>query len=337
MAELYRHFDEHGALLYIGISARTVRRLAGHKKASAWFSSIAYVEVERFSTRAAARQAEIEAITRERPRHNLAHSSPHPEPNARVSRARTMKDYPLLRIEEAAQYLDLELDVLRFAVKVNIGPAGFSPGKMKRLNFQSWRTNARLLEEWEGSGGIISARVLYRRERIAKRQKEAERRERAERGLAQLRQRQLRQEQEAAAAAAAAADRRNSPKIKTVTPPQQAPSIATPKMRTRNGRSTKLNPAKVKEIRRQMQAGATKEDVARAFSVSPTTIDHITTGGGWRVDTQKVVNGRLVDLTPEELRAARSELYPDDDASTVAALVAATVVAEDNLNQVEDA
>ena len=74
MAELYRHFDEQGALLYVGISISTVRRLAQHKTKAAWFSSIAHIQVKRFPTRAAARQAEIKAIIRERPKYNLAHS-----------------------------------------------------------------------------------------------------------------------------------------------------------------------------------------------------------------------------------------------------------------------
>jgi hypothetical protein len=74
VAELYRHFDEQGALLYAGISTSTVRRLAQHKTKAAWFSSIAHIEVKRFPTRAAAQRAEIKAIKRERPRYNLTHS-----------------------------------------------------------------------------------------------------------------------------------------------------------------------------------------------------------------------------------------------------------------------
>jgi hypothetical protein len=87
---------------------------------------------------------------------------------------------------------------------------------------------------------------------------------------------------------------------------------ATSTTQVRNSRAAKLNPTKVKEIRRQMRAGATKEHVARAFSVSPTTISLIAAGGSWRVDTQKIVNGRLIDLTPEELRIATSELFPEE-------------------------
>jgi predicted GIY-YIG superfamily endonuclease len=79
VAELYRHFDKLGTLLYVGISASTVRRLAQHKTKAGWFTAIARVEVEHFANRAAARQAEIKAIKRERPKYNLTHSvAPYP-------------------------------------------------------------------------------------------------------------------------------------------------------------------------------------------------------------------------------------------------------------------
>ncbi len=79
---------------------------------------------------------------------------------------------------------------------------------------------------------------------------------------------------------------------------------ATSTTQVRNSRAVKLNPAKVKEIRRLMLEGASKEDVARTFNVSTTTVLYIVTNRTWRADTQKVINGRLIGLTREELRAA---------------------------------
>jgi hypothetical protein len=61
-----------------------------------------------------------------------------------------------------------------------------------------------------------------------------------------------------------------------------------------------------------MRAGADRADVARAFGVSPATVYGVAAEKTWRVDTQKIVNGRLVKLTPEELRIARSELFPEE-------------------------
>lgn len=72
MCELYRHFDSKGRLLYVGISLSTAHRLAGHRKASPWFNSIAWIEVERFATREEALNAELQAIRTEWPIWNKA-------------------------------------------------------------------------------------------------------------------------------------------------------------------------------------------------------------------------------------------------------------------------
>jgi excinuclease UvrABC nuclease subunit len=69
--ELYRHFDKDGRLLYVGIAVSTLARLAGHRSGSHWFGQITRIEIERFPSQCAARQAELEAIEREKPLHNL--------------------------------------------------------------------------------------------------------------------------------------------------------------------------------------------------------------------------------------------------------------------------
>lgn len=72
---LYRHFDQLGRLLYVGISLDAVRRLGQHKQHAAWYSRITTICVEWYPTRAAAEAAEREGIRRERPKHNVAHVS----------------------------------------------------------------------------------------------------------------------------------------------------------------------------------------------------------------------------------------------------------------------
>lgn len=72
---LYRHFSRDGALLYVGISLRPLRRLGEHGD-SKWFDEIAKVEMERFPTRLHALTAEREAIISERPIHNVIHNRP---------------------------------------------------------------------------------------------------------------------------------------------------------------------------------------------------------------------------------------------------------------------
>lgn len=71
MAELYRHFDGEGRLLYVGVSLSTLARLCQHRR-SGWFKEIVTVRIERYETRRAATQAEREAIKRENPVWNVA-------------------------------------------------------------------------------------------------------------------------------------------------------------------------------------------------------------------------------------------------------------------------
>jgi hypothetical protein len=69
--DLYRHFDENGNLLYVGISLSAVARLVQHRGRSGWFPRIARVEIERHSSRHEALEAERNAITQERPMFNV--------------------------------------------------------------------------------------------------------------------------------------------------------------------------------------------------------------------------------------------------------------------------
>jgi len=75
-ATLYRHFDAEGRLLYVGISARALQRLATHGAVSHWFHLIVRVTLEHFPSRADALLAEAAAIKAEGPLHNIAGVTP---------------------------------------------------------------------------------------------------------------------------------------------------------------------------------------------------------------------------------------------------------------------
>ena len=68
--QLYRHFDDKGALLYVGVSASAPARTADHMAASPWASQIARIEVENLPDRDAVMRAEMTAIINEAPLHN---------------------------------------------------------------------------------------------------------------------------------------------------------------------------------------------------------------------------------------------------------------------------
>jgi predicted DNA-binding transcriptional regulator AlpA len=72
--ELYRHFDQAGRLLYVGVSLRSTVRLMAHMNRAQWADLIAIITIERFPTREAAMRAERAAIQAEKPAHNIAHA-----------------------------------------------------------------------------------------------------------------------------------------------------------------------------------------------------------------------------------------------------------------------
>lgn len=69
---LYRHFDKHGALLYVGISGSVLQRTTQHLKGSRWADLIHRIDVEHYDTREEALNAEAKAIQKERPAFNEA-------------------------------------------------------------------------------------------------------------------------------------------------------------------------------------------------------------------------------------------------------------------------
>ena len=72
---LYRYFDADDQLLYIGITNNQARRFSQHKDKD-WFRYIHRATFEHFSNRKDAELAEMMAIKKELPLHNISH---HPE------------------------------------------------------------------------------------------------------------------------------------------------------------------------------------------------------------------------------------------------------------------
>ena len=69
--KLYRHFDEHGNLLYVGISNCAIKRFGEHRKSSPWIDLVTTITIQEYDTRAAALEAERIAIEQECPEFNI--------------------------------------------------------------------------------------------------------------------------------------------------------------------------------------------------------------------------------------------------------------------------
>ena len=72
--QLYRHFNDQGELLYVGMSLSTVARLMEHRCNSHWFYDIVNIKIEYFPDMESVLKAETLAIKMEKPLHNIMHN-----------------------------------------------------------------------------------------------------------------------------------------------------------------------------------------------------------------------------------------------------------------------
>ena len=103
MQNLYRHFDDSGTLLYVGVSLNSINRLSQHKNGSHWFEDIARVEIEKCDSRQNALEAETNAILNENPLHNVRKRKP--LPRRQTPAAAWPITQPVYTINEAADAL----------------------------------------------------------------------------------------------------------------------------------------------------------------------------------------------------------------------------------------
>lgn len=68
---VYRFFNAAGELLYVGVASNLASRKSSHRSASKWFGEVATTTEQWFDNRSEALAAEVAAIKKERPRHNV--------------------------------------------------------------------------------------------------------------------------------------------------------------------------------------------------------------------------------------------------------------------------
>lgn len=73
--DLYRYYDHHGRLIYVGISKSAVMRAMQHERTAHWWDAWVSMTRQRFPDRHAALAAERDAIRTERPLFNIMHAS----------------------------------------------------------------------------------------------------------------------------------------------------------------------------------------------------------------------------------------------------------------------
>lgn len=112
---LYRYYDEHGVLLYVGITGRGVSRNSEHNKSKPWWPFVVSQTVEHFATRAEALGAERRAIGGNRPPYNVQHNPRHADMRAAYEDLRQLRTYVSEGVRE---------DV-RFPIHIPVVPVDF--------------------------------------------------------------------------------------------------------------------------------------------------------------------------------------------------------------------
>lgn len=77
---LYRHFTADGRLLYVGISVDPFTRWTQHKCSREWIPLVARIELQWFTERWRALEAEQLALRTENPIYNQSRPTPHVPP-----------------------------------------------------------------------------------------------------------------------------------------------------------------------------------------------------------------------------------------------------------------
>lgn len=73
---VYRFFDAHGVLLYVGISYDPSTRWHHHRLTQPWWKSVTEIRASLYPSRTNALAEEYRAIKEERPLHNVIHADP---------------------------------------------------------------------------------------------------------------------------------------------------------------------------------------------------------------------------------------------------------------------
>lgn len=140
---VYRHYDEDGLLLYVGVSNDVGRRLEQHSKTAPWARRVSRTTIVSFPDRESALAGEREAIETEKPTYNSTYNFD----DIRLSRMdrdmvgdmsneefRAIRQYLRITQGELAKHLGYSsaMQVSIYERKTNPRPVGNILGKLMR-------------------------------------------------------------------------------------------------------------------------------------------------------------------------------------------------------------
>ena len=160
-ASLYRHFNDEGALLYVGVSKSVASRTKQHKASSHWANEISRTETQDFESREDALSAEVVAIKTENPIYNVAHNPGEPKGRPVFFGPPKPSGYPDLTQQDVIERLE-SLVTAKYkrkdiAADIGIKPqflsrimAGVSPPSKRALDFLGSEKRAEIVYSYTG-------------------------------------------------------------------------------------------------------------------------------------------------------------------------------------------
>jgi excisionase family DNA binding protein len=164
---LYRFYDAHDRLLYVGLTANPGSRWQAHSHDKPWWAQVARVTVEHFDGREEVEAAEVAAIKTEKPLHNVAHN-PNCDPLRRkvpVNRGTVAHDEPRLTVAQAADRFRVSASTIRRYFDDGLLNGGVLGGRHRRISLASLDALTRTLDLPLGPERVAALDALRRRNR----------------------------------------------------------------------------------------------------------------------------------------------------------------------------
>lgn len=135
---VYTYFDEHGVLLYVGITKRRTQRQTEHNGSKAWWKYVVRQEVDHYPTRERAARVEKALIKEFRPPFNIQHNPDHEALREAYTGFRskaTNSVVEMLTADRVARLINMNAQGFQNSVKLTSIPADERLVSMVDLNF----------------------------------------------------------------------------------------------------------------------------------------------------------------------------------------------------------
>ena len=158
---VYKYYDAHGLILYVGITSRGTTRNGEHNRDKEWWPFVVRQEVEHHPTRAAALDRERSLIRRYRPPFNVVHNLGHEETRSAYLTFRESKATPSILIQGLVSRNRVDMDVKQIGDRLFLSYDGDLAAKLP-LETDPFPIAGARFEEFGHDGRTILVRATVR-------------------------------------------------------------------------------------------------------------------------------------------------------------------------------